>query len=151
MIGPLTEVDRADWEAAVRAYHRDAEGTLSDEVHDRAWSRLLDGTEICGVAARVDGAIAGFAHYCFHTGVWAAGDSAGGARRPAGTRHRRQAGVEQPTRHPLRVADLEQPHCDTEQHGATLLHWHTREDNAARALYDKVAEYTGYISYRRKL
>jgi hypothetical protein len=63
LISPLTEVDRADREAAVRAYHRDAEGTLNDEVYAQAWSRLLDGTEIRGAAARVDGAIAGFAHY----------------------------------------------------------------------------------------
>lgn len=143
MTSPLTEVDRADWEAAVRAYHNDAGGTLSDDVYAEAWSRLLDGTRIRGVAARSDGAIVGFAHYYFHTGIWADGDSRCYLHDLYVAPQARRRGIAQ--------ALIEWVARDAEQHGATLLHWHTKEENPARRLYDKVAAYTGYISYRRKL
>lgn len=143
MISRLTEDDRADWEAAVRAYHNDADGKLSDEVYAEAWPRLLDGTRIRGVAARSDGGIVGFAHYYFHTGIWADGDSRCYLHDLYVAPQARRRGIAQ--------ALIEWVARDAEQHGATLLHWHTREENPARALYDKVAEYTGYISYRRPL
>src|SRR6202011_4715776 len=37
-------------------------------------------------------------------------------------------------------------------HGATRYYWHTQEDNAqARALYDQVARFTGFIRYQYPL
>jgi len=38
------------------------------------------------------------------------------------------------------------------EHGATRYYWHTQEDNArARALYDQVARFTGFIRYQYPL
>jgi GNAT superfamily N-acetyltransferase len=144
LISRLTEADRADWEIAVRAYHEDSSGTFSAELYGQTWARLLDGTQIRGVAARSDGRLVGFAHYYFHTGVWADGDSRCYLHDLYVAPQARRRGIAQ--------ALIEWVARDAEQHGATLLHWHTLEGNAsARALYDKVAEYTGYLSYRRKL
>ena len=37
-------------------------------------------------------------------------------------------------------------------HGATRYYWHTQEDNAtARALYDQVARFSGFIRYQYPL
>jgi GNAT superfamily N-acetyltransferase len=41
---------------------------------------------------------------------------------------------------------------DAKAHGATRLHWHTTQDNTnARAFYDTVGRFKGFITYTRPL
>ena len=143
-ISLLTEADRTGWNTLVRAFHAKFTGQLSDEVADRTWSRLLDGAEIRGVAARLDGRIVGLAHYYFHTSVWTAGDSRCYLEDLFVDPEFRQRGIARALAE--RVAD------DARRQGIRRLHWHTKEDNeAARALYDKLTTYHGHIAYNWNL
>jgi ribosomal protein S18 acetylase RimI-like enzyme len=45
---------------------------------------------------------------------------------------------------------IEAVYARADELGATRVYWLTKEDNStARALYDKVAKYAGFIQYRR--
>ncbi|GAB2848051.1 GNAT family N-acetyltransferase [Lentzea nigeriaca] len=143
-ISRLAEADRADWRQLVRAFHNHFNGELADDVYDQTWLRLLDGAEIRGIAARLDGRIVGFAHYYFHTSVWSAGDSRCYLQDLFVDPETRRRGIAR--------ALIDWVASDARQHGATRLHWHTTEDNTtARALYDKLTTYKGYIAYGWKL
>ena len=139
-ISPLTGSDRAEWEALARAFKAHFGTEASDEAYEQTWRRLLDGGQIHGIAARLDGTMAGIAHYFFHTSVWSA-DKCYLADLFVDPRVRRQG---------VATEMIEWVAKDAAEHGATPLHWHTTQDNAtARALYDKVASFKGLITYTR--
>ncbi|MEU8246107.1 GNAT family N-acetyltransferase [Nonomuraea sp. NPDC048916] len=141
-IGPLRPEDRAAWEALARGYKAFYETTVPDDGYDETWRRLLSGTELHGVGARLGGELVGIAHYLFHVTFWSA-DSCylqdlfvGEAARGKGVA---RALIE-------RVADA------SRARGAARLYWTTKQDNApARALYDKVARFNGFVRYDYQL
>jgi GNAT superfamily N-acetyltransferase len=143
-ISPLTGADRAGWEVLARAYHAMFETEVSDDGYAQTWRRLLDSEQIRGIAARLDGKLIGFAHYYFHTSVWSAGDCRAYLQDLFVDAEARGCGAGR--------ALIEWLATDAAGHGAARLHWHTEQDNAtARALYDKVASYKGFIAYARHL
>jgi GNAT superfamily N-acetyltransferase len=154
--------DRDAWEVLARGYKEFYRNPLPDEAYEVTWRRLTgrtDGvdrtdrangtnetgeidrtgkTELYALGARLDGRLAGITHYLFHPMVWA-GEACylQDLFVDAGVRGRGAAralieGVAQAAR----------------RRGADRLYWTTQEDNArARALYDKVARYNGFIRY----
>lgn len=141
-IVPLRPSHRARWDTLARAYKDFYQTVLSDAEYDRAWRRLLAGDGIHGLGAEVDGRLVGLAHYLFHKSVWAetvcylqdlfvAPEARGrGAAR----------------------ALIEAIAVDARERGAARYYWQTRESNAtARALYDRVARYHGFIRYEYPL
>lgn len=84
----------------------------------------------------------GLAHYFFHASVWSAGNC-----------YLQDLFVDKVTRRRgVAKALIEWVARDAEEHGAAKLYWHTTQDNAtARALYDKVASFRGFIAYARRL
>jgi ribosomal protein S18 acetylase RimI-like enzyme len=141
-IGTLTASDRANWEALVRSFQALFGRDVSDDGYERTWRRLLDGEQIRGVVARLDGKVVGFAHYLFHDSVWSAGSC-----------YLQDLFVDQENRgRGVARALIERVTQDAEEHGAASFYWHTPQDNAtARALYDKVARFRGFIVYSRQL
>ncbi|MDF9811192.1 GNAT family N-acetyltransferase [Streptomyces sp. SPB162] len=137
-ISPLRPWDRVKWEALARGYKAFYETVVPDAGYEETWQRLINGGELYGIAARLDGEVVGIAHYLFHANVWSAGacylqdlfvDEAARGRGAA------RALIEQ-------VADA------ARERGVPRLYWHTRQDNAqARALYDKIARHRGFICY----
>jgi GNAT superfamily N-acetyltransferase len=137
-ISPLRPWDRVKWEALARGYQAFYERAVPDAGYEETWQRLINGDELYGVAARLDGEVVGIAHYLFHANVWTAEscylqdlfvDEAARGRGAA------RALIEQ-------VADA------ARERGAQRLYWHTQEGNArARALYDQVARHRGFICY----
>lgn len=71
-IGSLRPDDRAAWEALARGYKRFYRTEVPDEGYEEMWRRLRRGDEVHAVGARVDGELAGIAHYLFHATCWAA-------------------------------------------------------------------------------
>ena len=141
-IGPLREADRADWEILARGYKAFYETEHPDERYDETWRLLLAGERIHGLAAWDDGRMVGIAHYLFHPQTWSADVcylqdlfTAPEARaRGVGT-----ALIEA-------VADA------ARARGAAKFYWMTKEDNrAARALYDRVARFKGFVRYDHPL
>ena len=69
-IGPLRPEDRAAWEVLARGYKSFYREPEPDEAYEQTWQRLAAGTEMHGLGARLDGRLAGIAHYLFHPAVW---------------------------------------------------------------------------------
>ncbi|MEU8606779.1 GNAT family N-acetyltransferase [Actinoplanes sp. NPDC048791] len=137
-ISLLGEEDHSEWEALTRRYNEHFGTEISNALYDRTWRRLVARDEIRGAAARVDGAMVGLAHYYFHTSLWGAGRCyladlfvAPGARRRG-----------------VATAILHWVARDAEKHDAPRMYWNTTLDNRdGRALYDTVADYSGFIVY----
>lgn len=72
-IDVLTESDRACWEVPARGKDAYFDVERGDDDYERTWRRLLDDEQVRGVAARLDGKMAGIAHYLFHASVRYAG------------------------------------------------------------------------------
>ena len=137
-IGQLRPEDRAAWEVLARGYKAFYREPEPDEAYERTWRRLLAGTELHGLGARLDGRLVGLAHYLFHPAVWS-GEACylqdlftDEAARGRGVARALIDGVAAAAR----------------ERGADRFYWHTQESNArARVLYDKVARFTGFIRY----
>jgi GNAT superfamily N-acetyltransferase len=141
-ISLLTEADRTAWKALTRRYIAHAGAEMSDDGYERTWQRLVARDEIRGIAAWLDDTMVGIAHYLFHASIWWAGRCYM-ADLFVAPEVRRQG---------IATAMLEWVARDAEEHDAPRFYWNTELDNAgARALYDKVANYKGFIvySYRR--
>jgi GNAT superfamily N-acetyltransferase len=141
-IGALEPSDRGTWEELARGYKEFYQTPTSVEQYEQVWRQLMDGTEFRAFGARLDGTLVGITHYFFHPVVWY-GDAcylqdlfvAEAARGQGAAR----ALIE-------RVADA------ARDRGVSSLYWHTQEHNeTARALYDKVASFKGFIRYQYQL
>ena len=137
-VSPLQPSDRADWEKLARAYKDFYETVVPDSGYEETWQRLLRGETLHGLAARLDGAVVGIAHYFFHASVWTAGACylqdlfVSEAARGRGAAR----------------ALIERVAHEARAEGVPRLYWHTKQDNVrARALYDKVARFRGFITY----
>jgi GNAT superfamily N-acetyltransferase len=138
VIGPLSPGDRGEWGLLARGYKAFYRAEVTPAEYDQAWRRLIGEEGVFGLAARTEGRLAGIAHYLFHTSVWvpkvcylqdlfvlpeARGRGVARALIEAVARAAREAQAER---------------C----------YWLTQEDNkVARALYDKVAKFNGFLRY----
>ncbi len=141
-IRPVGAHERADWEPLWNGYLTFYEAMLAPGTTDVTWARLHDPAEPMFVlGAYSAGRLAGIAHYLYHRSCWTVGDYCylqdlfvASGLRGGGIGRKLIAAVEDAAR----------------KAGASRLHWLTREENAdARALYDKVAERSGFIQYRK--
>jgi GNAT superfamily N-acetyltransferase len=143
-IRPLGPEDRADWEPLWAGYLAFYEATIPSTVTETTWARLNDPAEpMHALGAFVDGQLVGIVHYLFHRSTWTTGDycylqdlfTAEAARGRGAGRALIQAVNER-----ARAAS------------ASRVYWLTQEGNAtARALYDKLADRSGFIQYRKML
>ena len=141
-IRPVGKDERADWEPLWQGYLAFYKASLSPEQNDLTWARLHDPAEPMRlIGAHVDGKLQGIVHYLFHRSTWTAGNycylqdlfvAEGGRNRGLGR------------------ALIEAVYAEARKAGASRVYWLTHETNAtARALYDKVAERSGFIQYRK--
>jgi GNAT superfamily N-acetyltransferase len=142
VIRPVGTDERAAWEPLWKGYQTFYEVALSDEASDVAWARLHDPAEPMHIlGAYVDGKLVGIAHYLFHRSFWSIGDYCylqdlfvAKEARNLGAGRALIAAVERAAR----------------AAGASRIHWLTQEGNTdARALYDQVADRSGFIQYRK--
>ena len=137
-IGPLKTSERAGWERLARAYNDFYETVLPESDYDRAWRRLLAGIETHGLGARLDGKLVGIAHFLFHHNVWR--DEVCYLQDLFVDQSARGQGAAR--------ALIDAVAAAARQRGASRYYWQTKQDNArARALYDKLARFRGFIRY----
>jgi GNAT superfamily N-acetyltransferase len=141
-IGPFRPEDRDAWEVLARGYKTFYRTTVPDAGYEQTWQRLRDGTELHGIGARLDGKLVGIAHYLFHATVWSADYC-----------YLQDLFVDEATRGQGAARALIERIAEVaRERGAARLYWTTKEDNAtARALYDKVARFNGFIRYDHSL
>lgn len=147
-IRPLRETDHAGWRPLWDGYNafygRSGDSALAPEISTTTWARFFDDAEpIHALVAEQDGRLIGLAHYLFHrsttmigpicylqdlfTTADARGKGVGGALIAAVSGRAEAA-------------------------GSPRLYWHTHETNkVARRLYDRVAERSGFLVYRKPL
>lgn len=137
-VAALTDADRDAWGRLAAGYKRFYNTPTTAAEYDEAWRRLRAGDGVHAFGAWLDGQLVGIVHYLFHTSTWAPTqcylqdlytDEACRGRGAA------RALIE-------RVAQA------ARDAGAGRLYWLTQETNlTARALYDRVAQYKGFIRY----
>lgn len=132
------------WEGYNAFYGRSGPTALAPEITAMTWARFFDGYEpVHALVAAEGGRLLGLTHYLFHrsttmigpicylqdlfTAEAARGKGVGGAL-------------------------IEAVYARAKAAGSIRVYWQTHETNAvARALYDKVAERSGFIVYRKNV
>jgi GNAT superfamily N-acetyltransferase len=137
-IAPLRDVDRAAWEPLARGYKAFYETELPDSRYEETWRLLIADERIHGLAAWIDGRMAGIAHYFLHAQTWSADIC-----------YLQDLFTAEDMRgHGVATALIQSVAEAARARGAVKYYWMTKEDNhTARALYDRVASFKGFIRY----
>ena len=130
--------DRAPWERLAREYHRFYGESYPSSAYDATWARLISGADIHGAGAYLDGRLVGIAHCLFHAHVW-----------DGTVCYLQDLFVDDAMRgQGMGRALIEHVADAARERGAFRLYWSTRDDNAAaRRLYDRIAQFNGFIRY----
>ncbi|WP_316188874.1 GNAT family N-acetyltransferase [Bradyrhizobium sp. SZCCHNS1054] len=132
------------WDGYNAFYGRSGATALPAEVTATTWSRFFDAYEpVHAVVAESGGTLLGLAHYLFHRTTTAIAPlcylndlfTADAARGKGVGR-----------------ALIEAVYDEARRAGSPRVYWQTHETNTvAQALYDKVAERSGFIVYRKTM
>lgn len=142
LIRHVSQNERAAWELLWQGYLRFYESSQTPEATDILWQRLHDPKEPMHLlGAYRDGGLIGIVHYLYHRSCWTVGDYCY-LQDLYVAPDRRRGGAGR--------ALIEAVYDAAEKAGASRVYWLTQEGNAqARALYDKVADRSGFIQYRK--
>lgn len=141
---PISDDQHEAWLPLWRGYQAFYKTDIPPEVSAVTWSRLLDPAEPMGAALAWDGAAAvGLVHHIRHRSCWTVGDYVYlqdlFVSPPA-----RGAGVGRKL--------IEHVYELARTQGCSRVHWLTHESNTdAMLLYDRVAERSGFVQYRRSI
>jgi GNAT superfamily N-acetyltransferase len=141
-IKPVAKGEREAWEPLWQGYLRFYESAQTREATDVLWQRLHDSKEPMHLlGAYRDEKLVGIAHYLYHRSCWTVGDYC----------YLQDLYVNPDVRGGgIGRALIEAVYREARSAGASRVYWNTQETNAsARILYDKVAERSGFIQYRK--
>lgn len=142
LVRPVGADERAAWEPLWQGYLKFYKASVPQTATDTAWARLHSPNEPMFVlGAYAEGALKGIVHYLYHRSTWTAGNYC----------YLQDLFVDQSARGlGLGRALIEAVEVEARKAGASRVYWLTQEDNAtARALYDKLADRSGFIQYRK--
>ena len=141
-IRPVGANERADWEPLWQGYLAFYKATLPQASTDTAWARFHDAAEpMFLLGAYVDGKLTGIVQYLYHRSTWTPGNYCylqdlfvSDTARGLGLGRRL----------------IEAVYAAAKEAGCSRVHWLTQNENAqARILYDKVADNSGFMQYRK--
>lgn len=142
-IRPLGDSDRAAWERLWQGYLEFYRQALSADVTERTWSRLMDPlVDVHGICATgSEGEPVGICHYIFHPITWSVAPSCYLEDLYVDAAVRGQGAGR---------ALIESVYAAADARGAARVYWLTENDNdTARRLYDRMANLTPFVQYRR--
>ena len=144
LIRPLVASDREAWNRLWTGYLTFYKTTLPPEQFDLTWSRLHDPSEPMYVFGAFEGEeMLGIVHYIYHRTCWAAGPTCY-LQDLFTVEAARGKGVGR--------ALIEAVYAAAKIEGASRVYWLTHETNAeAMVLYNKVADRSGFLQYRKIL
>ena len=143
VITPIVPDDRERWALLWRGYLDFYETSLPPEIYEATWRRLIAAeSPIGGLGARLgsaDAPLAGITHYLFHAHAWSLTEVC----------YLQDLFVDKENRARGCGRKLIEAVAEIARaRGCHRLYWTTKEDNrAARALYDKIARFNGFIRY----
>lgn len=144
IVRPVVAGDFDDWLRLWSGYQAFYKVAISEEVTAHTWARLLDPREPmhCELAVR-DGKPIGLVHYIFHRSTWTSGDYC----------YLQDLYVQPEVRGGgVGRALIERVYARAAEQGAARVWWLTHETNeTAMALYDRIADKSGFIQYRKLL
>lgn len=142
VIRPVDAGERAAWEPLWNGYLTFYETALSKAITDVTWARLHDASEpMFLLGAYAQGKLIGIVHYLFHRSCWTIGNYCY-LQDLFVAKEARGLGAGR--------ALIEAVEKKAREAGASRVYWLTKEDNHnARALYDKLADRSGFIQYRK--
>lgn len=132
------------WEGYNLFYERTGPNAIPDEVTRTTWSRFFDAYEpVHALVAERDGRLLGLVHYIFHRNTTMLGPVCY-LQDLFTSREARGQGVGR--------ALIEGVYDRARAAGSPRVYWHTHETNAtARLLYDRIAQNSGFIVYRKSV
>ena len=137
-IAPLGPADCAEWEILARGYKAFYRTETPDERYEETWRLLIADERVHGLAARLEGRMVGIAHYLFHAQTWSADCCY--LQDLFTAEEARGQGVA--------TALIEAVAEEARKRGALKYYWLSKEDNLpARALYDRIAAFKGFLRY----
>lgn len=142
-VTPIGPADRQRWAALWRGYLEFYETSLPPEIYEATWRRLVaPESPIRGLGARLGdpGApLVGITHYLFHAHAWSLKEVC----------YLQDLFVEDENRGLGCGRKLIEAVAEIARaRGCLRLYWTTKEDNrTARALYDRIARFNGFIRY----
>jgi len=148
LVRPLERSDYAGWRPLWDGYNafygRVGPTALPEPITDATWERFFaDSEPVRALVAQHRDSIVGLAHYIFHRSTTRVHDVCY-MQDLFAVEHLRGQGIGR--RLILAVYEA------ARRVGCSRVYWQTRTSNAAgRALYDKVAEHTGFIVYAHEL
>jgi len=144
VIRPATEADYLNWLHLWEAYQAFYKTTVEHQITMMTWNRLLAPTEPMHLMlAELDDKIVGFVHVIEHPSSWTL-NNYGYLQDLYVAEAYRGRGIG-------RIL-IEKVYAMAELEGWSRVHWLTQESNTqARELYDKLAEPSGFIQYRKNL
>ena len=141
-IRPISAADHAAWLPLWQGYQRFYNADIAPEVSALTWQRFLDSAEpMFAALAWQDGMAVGLVHWIFHRSCWTVSDycylqdlfiakdirSSGAGRQL-----------------------IEYVYREAQAHGCSRTYWLTHESNSkAMLLYERIAEHSGFIQYRK--
>jgi GNAT superfamily N-acetyltransferase len=141
-IRPIGPADRDAWLPLWRGYQAFYKVDLAGPVTDTTWSRLLDPAEpVDGALAWRDAEAVGLVHHIRHRSAWTVGDYCY-LQDLFVTDGVRGLGIGRRL--------IEHVYDAAKAAGCSRVHWLTHETNTdAMQLYDRIAERSGFVQYRR--
>lgn len=137
-VAPLRPIDRAGWQPLAEGYKHFYNTPTTPAEFDECWRRLLAQDGVYGLAGFVDGQLVGIAHYLFHTSAWA----------PENCYLQDLFVAEEARGQGVAAALIDTVAQAARERKVARFYWLTQDNNArARALYDRVATYRGFIRY----
>ena len=144
IVRAATPEDRPLWEPLWRGYQQFYKVALADAVTETTWSRFFSTAEPVHCLVAEEGeALLGLAHYIFHRNTWMTAEVCY-LQDLFTNAEARGKGIAR--------ALIEAVYRAARNAGSARVYWMTHESNAqAMALYDKVAEKSGFLQYRKPL
>ena len=136
--------DFAQWVTLWKGYQVFYKTNIAEVTTDTTWSRFLDPAEpmYCAVA-EVNGKLIGMVHYIQHRSCWTSGDYM----------YLQDLFVDQDIRgQGVGRLLIEHVYTAAKQAGSSRVWWLTHESNDhAMLLYDRIADKSGFLQYRKLL
>jgi len=142
VIRPVGPDERAAWEPLWQGYQTFYKVTLPQAATDTAWTRFHDANErMFLLGAYVDGKLTGIVQFLYHRSTWTPGDYC----------YLQDLFVDNSARGlGLGRALIEAVYAKAKADGCSRVHWLTQNENAqARILYDRIADNSGFMQYRK--
>lgn len=132
------------WEGYNAFYGRHGATALPAAITAMTWSRFFDAYEpVHALVAEADGQLLGLAHYLFHRST---------IRIEPSCYLQDLFTVSEARGRGVGRALIEAVYDRAQSAGCSRVYWQTHESNAtAMALYDRLAERSGFVVYRREL